>query len=456
MHYVNVLTVYIPGILYTPFNAPCILSFLSSLWARRMRIAATWQEENYMRSHGKSWPTVAGALLACAIVLFGCSLSTPGSASSSTPNATSGSGGGTPAAAATATPLPRPHALAWFQMDSHNVGQIWASVNGGAAHQVTHMPSSSADCARNEHWSPPVFSPDMSKIVAAWGSADCTDGPETGPLYVINATTGATTTVPSADIRLSLRQAGWINGSTVWWIDGQHLHQYVVGGAASVLGTLTGSFTDDAVLRGNTLFFSVGSGSGYTLKRFDMASHTVLAGSINLGTTNPCVCSRNDALTPGFDVSPDGSHIVFQRTAPAGGGGDAEGVGSSQFFYANADGSGASRIASVATAGSMVRMQISPNGNLVAVARALPAPSVFTASVTSAGLSGDPNLRFYTPDAHSYPVWKTDNATFWASTKDLDEVFPPTTGNMEHFTVGTGAGSVGATGGANPWYTIGA
>ena len=38
-----------------------------------------------MRSHGKSWPTVAGTLLACAIVLFGCSLSTPGSASSSTP-----------------------------------------------------------------------------------------------------------------------------------------------------------------------------------------------------------------------------------------------------------------------------------------------------------------------------------------------------------------------------------
>jgi hypothetical protein len=103
----------------------------------------------------------------------------------------------------------------------------------------------------------------------------------------------------------------------------------------------------------------------------------------------------------------------------------------------------------------MVKMQISPNGHLVAVARAEPAPSVFTASVTSAGLSGDPNLHFYTPDGRSYPVWKTDNATFWASTKDLDDAFLPTTGNMEHFDLGVGAGSVGAAGGANPWYTIG-
>jgi hypothetical protein len=407
-----------------------------------------------MASRRMSWPTLICALLACVIVLFGCSFPSPGGSGSSTPSATSGSGG-TPAAP-TATPLPRPHALAWFQTDSHNVGQIWASVNGAAAHQVTHMPASTADCRYDEHWSPPVYSPDLSKIVAGWGSADCTDGPEHGPLYVINATTGAATAVPTAGIRLSLRDAGWIDNSTVWWIDGRHVNQYVVGGSASVIGTLTSSFTSDAVLRGNTLFFSDASGSGYVLKRFDMSSHTVLSGSISLGTTNPCICSHNDALTPGFDVSADGSHIVYQKTAPASGtSGDEEGVGSSQFFYANADGSGATRIATVATAASMVKMQLAPNGALVAVARAEPTPSVFTASVTSPGLSGDPNLRFYTPDGRSYPVWKTDSATFWASTKDLDNVYAPAFGNMEHFTVGTGAGSVGAAGGANPWYTIG-
>jgi hypothetical protein len=408
-----------------------------------------------MWSRGKPVPLALMILLACAIVFFGCGLPTPGgSSASSTPS------GGTPSgstpAAATPTPPPPPHALAWFQADSHGVGQIWASVNGGAAHQVTHMPADTAECRYDAHWGQPVFSPDLSKIVAGWGSAACTDGPENGPVYIIKASTGAATKVPGSNIRLSLRNAGWINNSSIWWSDGRHLNKYTVGGSASVLGTLTSSYSSDAVLRGNTLFFSVGSGSGYVLKRFDLSSHTVLAGSISMGTTNPCVCSRNDALSPGFDVSRDGSHIVYQKTAPvSGSGGDEEGVASSQFFYANADGSGASRIASYATAHSMVKMQISPNGRLVAVARANPAPNVFTASVTSLGASGDPDLHFYTPGAVSYPVWKTDSATFWASTKDLDEVYPPTTGNMEHFDVGASSGSVGASGGANPWYTIG-
>ncbi|HEY1390363.1 MAG TPA: hypothetical protein VGF38_17635 [Ktedonobacterales bacterium] len=418
-----------------------------------------------MRSHGKTWPTVICALLACIIVLFGCSLPGTTTSSSSTPGEGAGAtatGGSSGPAGATATPTPPPHALAWFQSDSHHVGQIWASINGGAAHQVTHMPSSTADCPYNEFWSPPVFSPNLSKIAAAWGSSDCTDGAEHGPIYIINATTGAATKVASSDIRLSLRQTGWIDNSTIWWIDGRHVYRYTVGGATSTnLGALGGNFAEDAVLRSSTLYYTTHTGSGlpgdgFQLQRFDMTSHSVLAGSVNLGATNPCECSRNDAMSPGFDVSHDGSHIVYQKVSPvSGSGGDEEGVASSQFFYANADGSGASRIATVATAASMVKMQISPNGRLVAVARAEPAPSVFTASVTSAGLSGDPSLHFYTPDGRSYPVWKTDNATFWAGTKDLADIgFGPAT-NMEHFDLGVGAGSVGAAGGSNPWYTIG-
>jgi hypothetical protein len=354
------------------------------------------------------------------------------------------------------TPTPPPHALAWFQMDSAKTGQIWASVNGGSAHQITHMPSSSADCPRNEHWGPPVFSPNLSKIVAAWGSADCTDGAETGPLYIVDAVSGTATPVPgSMIVRLSLREAGWVDNSTLWWTDYAGLHEYTVGGGSSTLvSNLGGALPDDAVLRGTILFYSTGSTS-YALHRFDLSSHTVLGGGVNLGTTNPCACSRNDALTPGFDVSADGVHIAFQRVAPAGAGSDAEGVGSSQFFYANADGSGESQIASVATASSMTRLQIAPNGQFVSITRALPTPSVITASVNSPGHSGDPNLHFYTPDGRSYGVWKWDNSTLWASTRDLDDVYPPTTGNMEHYDVGTTAGSIGATGGANPWYTIG-
>lgn len=403
-----------------------------------------------MRSRGKLG-SILGCTLLFAIALAGCGTPTPSDTTyGSTPGATSSSSASS-AATATATPPP-PRALAWFQTDSHNVGQIWASVNGETAHQITHMPPSTEECRYDEDWSPPVFSPDLSKIVAAWGSDDCTDGPLHGPIYIINASSGAATKVPSADanIRLSLRQTGWIDDSTIWWMSGWHIYKYTIGGSATLLANLS-TFSHDAVLRGNTLFLSQGWGSGgFALKRFDMTSHTILAGSIDLGTTNPCACSRNDALAPGFDVSADGSHIVYQKVAPAGAGGDEEGVGSSQFFYANADGSGATRIASVATAHAMVKMQLSPNGRLIAVTRALPAPSIFTASVTSAGHSGDPDMHFYTSgDSLSYPVWKYDNVTFWATTAASPVV------TMERFTVGTSSGSVGVSGGNNPWYTIG-
>ena len=397
----------------------------------------------------RSWLLVACALLLC-MILAGCGSSAGASDSHGSTPASGSTPGSSAAATATPTPPPPPHALAWFQQDSHHVGQIWASVNGGAAHQVTHMSPSTQECRYDEHWSSPVFSPDLSKIVAAWGSNDCTDGPENGPIYIINAASGAATQVSSSNIRLSLRQVGWIDNSTIWWLDhtGNQVNRFVVGGSSSsAIGSLGGGYAQDAVLRGNTLFFETASGPGslsYSLKRFDMSSHTVLAGSVSLGSSQACQCSRGDMLTPGFDASPDGSHIVYQTVAP--GGTTDEGVASSQFFYANANGSGASRIASVATAASFVKMQISPNGALVAVARALPAPSVFTASVTSAGHSGDPDMHFYTPSADSYPVWKFDTSTFWASTDHPD---------MEHFNLGASSGSVGAAGGANPWYTIG-
>src|SRR5690349_10991406 len=111
-----------------------------------------------MRFHGKTWPTVICALLACIIVLFGCSLPGATGSASSTPGegvgaGSTATGGSSGSARATATPTPPPHALAWFQQDSHQVGQIWASVNGGAAHQVTHMPASTAECRYDAYWS---------------------------------------------------------------------------------------------------------------------------------------------------------------------------------------------------------------------------------------------------------------------------------------------------------------
>ena len=103
-------------------------------------------------------------LLSVAIVVLGCAVGGTTSASTTT------RGG------PTATPTPPPHALAWFQQDGASVGQVWASVNDGAAQQVTHMAAPSGDCVRDQHWSPPAFSPDLAHIVGGWGSGNCGDG----------------------------------------------------------------------------------------------------------------------------------------------------------------------------------------------------------------------------------------------------------------------------------------
>jgi hypothetical protein len=421
---------------------------------------------SFIRSRAHSWLLALSATLVSAMILAGCSV---GSSSRTTTGGGTTGGGVTPGP--TATPTAPPRALAWFQVDGAGAGQIWASLNGDSARQITHMAALSGDCVRDQHWSPPVFSPNLSHVVGGWGSGSCGDGPEQGDLFTVDTASGAATAAGGAcfhNIRLSLRQTGWVNNNTIWWIDGRNVYTQTLGGACATLGAIGSSggssyvYAEDATLRGNTLFYVAASGSGsatsitYALRRFDMTAHAVLGGSIDLGSTRPCACSPGDASSPGFDVSADGAHVVYQRVAPAGSGSSQEGVASSQFFYASADGGGATRIASYATASSFARMQLAPNGQLVAVARAQSSPTVFTASVTSAGNNGDPNLHFYTPDAFSYPVWKWDSSTFWASTREIAQVYPPTTGNVEHFDLGVGAGSVGVAGGANPWYTIGA
>lgn len=400
-----------------------------------------------------------GTLFSCAVVIFGCGLGSTAGAGTSTPTLPR----------ATATPTSPPHALAWFQQDGAGVGQIWASVNDGAAHQVTHMVRPAGDCVRDQHWSPPVFSPDLSHIVGGWGSGACGDGPEEGDLYVVDASTGAASAVQgttyAGNILLSVRQAGWVNNTTIWWISGQTVYEYTLGAAHSTaLGDIAGSsgssYTSamDAVLRGNTLFFGTVSGTvnvttrTFALKRFDMTSHALIPGSVNMGSDHICVCSPGDRTEPGFDVSADGSHIVFQRVA-ASASDSGEGIASSQFFYAHADGSSASQIASFATSTSFTRIQFSPNGHFVSIARAFPSPSVLTASVTSAGASGDPNLHVYHPDGSTFAVWDWRGTTLWTGTSEVSG--DTTASDVERFTVGTAAGSVSAAGGNNPWYTIG-
>ena len=127
------------------------------------------------------------------------------SACASTASVTVGGtvGAGTPAsgtatathAASTATPVPAPpHALAWVQHDGAHMPQIWASINGGSAHQITHFPPP-ADGCNPTTWGLPVFSPDLTHIASVLGYI-CGDGPSRGTVEIVNATTGTYTDVP--------------------------------------------------------------------------------------------------------------------------------------------------------------------------------------------------------------------------------------------------------------------
>jgi hypothetical protein len=366
-----------------------------------------------------------------------------------------GSGSSTPA-----VPAP-PHAFAWTQYDhaTTRTPQIWASINGGVPYQVTHLAPITDGCDTQVAWGLPVFSPNLTHIVASIGSFNCGDGDLQGPIDVINASSGAITAVPGANSfdRSSVRTDGWLNNNTIFFVNSAGLFTYTLGaGSPTQLPGVTGA--DEAVLRGSTLFWTrITFASGpknwtSTLYRYDMNTHTALPGSISLGQVHMCECSPGDVLYQGWDASPDGSHVAYQVTTPLTGA--TGGIASSHIYYANANGSGASQIASYMATNSTVDMQISPNGQLVGFTDALPTPSVITASVSSPGHAGDPNFHTYTPDANCYPVWKWNSSSFWAANRSDGDFESPGTPALHYYTVGTVGAVIGVNGGFNPWYTI--
>ena len=335
--------------------------------------------------------------------------------------------------------------------------QIWASINGGTPAQITHLTFSGDGCSPTS-WGLPVFSPDLTHIASVLGYI-CGDGPVTGTVEIINASTGTYTDVPggaNAGAYANERTYGWVSSSQVWIVNYNGLFEYTLGAGSETALPGLPAYTSEAVLRGSTLFFSTVTGGlptfTTTLRRYNMSSHTVLGGTISLGTVHNCQCSPGDAHFQGWDASPDGSHVAYQVTT-AGAGPDF-GIASSTIYDANADGSGASQIAAYMVTTGLVRMGISPNGALVAFTNAPPSPSVITASVSSPGHAGDPNFHAYTPDAFAFPAWKWDSSQFWAATaEDSDAGY--THGDLRNYVVGAASGTIGVANGYNPWYTIG-
>ncbi len=414
-------------------------------------------------------------LLSAAVPILGCSLGTvTGASSSATGGATTG-GSSSSAPTATAThasvaptattaPASAPaHAFAWFQYDSHNAPQIWASLNGGAPQQITHIgPPSTTGCNVEVAWSPPVFSPDLTHIVAALGSYQCGDGDMYGPASIISVSSGTITQLPGGPsanaMRVTERDAGWLNNSTIWYIgDNGNAYTYHLGAASKAQLPGIANAVEGAV-RGSTLFWdSINTSNSaawyYTLRRYSLSTHSALSGSVNLGGVGTCKCSPGDFHTPGWDASPNGAHVAYQVVTPSTS--INGGIASSHIYYASASFSGVTHIAQAMITNQLVKMQFSPNGQWLAFTNALPSPSTLTASVSSSGGSGDPTFHGYSPETYNYPVWKWDSTQFWAGTVDAADTNPPSiTGVLYRFNRGAGS-AVGVSGGYNPWYTIG-
>ncbi len=405
-----------------------------------------------MDSQARARRTVGAALIPL-LTLVAC-----GSSSSAvlvgTPTAT------TARATATAAAAP-PHAFAWTQHDGSGVAQVWASVNGAAPVQITHTPApGSGPCDAVLTYGPPVFAPDLAHVVAVATTASCGDGPLVGQVMLMTVAPATATVVPPAGTipqaaRANMRTVGWVNASTLFYLWAGNLYTYTIGAPAAtpVAGVAN---AEEAVVRGHTLFYLRSDTASFvntlTLHRFDLSASTEMPGAFAMGQLHVCQCSPGDYPLPGWDVSRDGAHVVYQHTTPRTDAG--YGAATSQILFADADGSHATPIAQALAGTTLLRMQLAPSGQVVAIDGVIDMAPVVTASTSSPGLAGDPSYHTYTPDGTGFPVWKWDNSSFWAASQPSAAFSPPYSGSLGYYVVGSASSTVGVAGGYNPWYSL--
>jgi hypothetical protein len=397
----------------------------------------------------------AAAVVIPLVLLLGACGSSSSVARVGTPTAT------TALARATATPsAPPPHAFAWTQHDGTGVAQVWASVNGATPVQITHTPApGGGPCDAVLTYGPPVFAPDLAHVVAVAATASCGDGPLVGQVMIITVASATATAVPSGAIphavRANMRAVGWVNASTIFYLWAGSLFTYTIGAAAATQVAAVAN-AEEAVVRGHVLFYLRSDTASFvntlTLHRFDLTTSSEILGPVSMGQLHVCQCSPGDYPLPGWDVSHDGAHIVYQHTTPRT---DASyGAATSQILYADADGGHATPIAQALTGTTLLRMQLAPNGQVVGIDGVVDTAPVVTAATGSPGLAGDPNYHTYTPDATGFPVWKWDNSSFWAASQPSAAFSPPYNGSLGYYQVGSASATVGVAGGYNPWYTL--
>jgi hypothetical protein len=141
-----------------------------------------------------------------------------------------------------------------------------------------------------------------------------------------------------------------------------------------------------------------------SVNRYDLASAAAIGAPIDIGKASTYGGAEGAIDYAGWDASPDGGKIVFQKETVANGP-----KITSTWFAANADGTGAVAILPQLTAQNGARMAISPDGAQVAVTNANPSPNA-----ASGPVSGGSTVFFDKPDGYSQPAWLANNMGFFS------------------------------------------
>lgn len=269
--------------------------------------------------------------------------------------------------------------------------------------------------------------------------------------YIVDAATHAVTKVPLAHPVTNAQQDqpqrlfAWADSHTLIIFPGGNSPAQSYDLSTNVLTPLAGTNgAIEGVVRCSTLFYMTYTGINPSnspvvpemIHRYDLSTHAAVGAPITIGTAGTWHGAEGQIFFGGWDVSADGEHIAYQKLSTTVTGGGSDMTQTSQWFSANADGSGAVSILPSLTSNSPSYLAISPDGAQVAVTSANPAPNV-----ASGPLSGGATRFYDSPNGFSHPAWRADSQVFYASTLQYRD----TTDTIAMFTLGAGAHASGAT-----------
>lgn len=276
--------------------------------------------------------------------------------------------------------------------------------------------------------------------------------------YVIDTTTHVATRLPiPATLNvdgayynewLRERSLAWADNHTVLFFAGANTNTTIVNGSsgtrvfiydvathsASTLGGVTTAA--GGIVRCGVLYYQEVSPleafgpDGWMrgkskLHRFDLRTRTEIGSPMLMGETFAFGGAESHFDGPGWDVSPNGLHLVYQQTQVTAA--TDRLVMTSQFISANTDGSGAERILTPAAPSVTMLISISPTNQLVAAtdgdveALTDPTASPSDALTVVGSIAAGSSAESFTPVGTVLPAWAPGDI-FYASRVDATAI----------------------------------